>query len=137
MNELNEIQIQELLAARFEEGGRGPNGFDCWGICEEVARRAGVKMISFERWVASISERDRIFRETTGSDQFERLSGPEPFCIVGFTNNRRTRVKHMGIVMADGRSFMHIRRKVGVSITRLNDEQYRDRIYGFFRYARQ
>jgi len=132
---ISENDKKELLAARFRQGARGPGHFDCWGICEEVARRAGIRMISFKEWVTKISERDRIFRSFADSDKFERLAGPEPFCIVGFTKAGNGKVRHMGIVLEDGRSFMHARRKLGVSITKLSDPQYAGRIYGYFKYV--
>jgi len=129
------LNYDDLLAARFKEGGRGPLFYDCWGICEEVARRAGTKMVSFENWISSISERDRIIKGFAGSDKFVRLDKAEPFCIVGLTNAGGRKVKHLGIVLEDCKSFIHIRRKVGVAITRLSDEQYAGRIYGFFKYV--
>lgn len=35
------IEIRDLLGVPFREGGRDKNGFDCYGVCIEGARRMG------------------------------------------------------------------------------------------------
>lgn len=163
MYTINENQLKKLLQAKFREGGRGEycvcgrkyserkktdcrlcdeairSGlfFDCWGICEYVSKLAGKDMISFYEWINKLSERDRIFKWFAGSADFEKIKKPEPYAIVGFMNAKGKKVKHMGIVLADSKSFIHARKKVGISITRLCDSQYAGRIYGFFRYVGQ
>ena len=128
------LEITDLLFAQFAEEPKRANEYNCWTFCQEVARRAGHKMISFEGWVKSLSERDRILRDFSNSKDFEKLPGPQPFCIVGFLG-RRGKIRHMGMVLEDGKRFIHITRKIGVKIDHLGDPDFADRIYGFYRYA--
>ena len=129
-----DIDISDLLTARFDEKGSGHGSYNCWTLCQEVARRAGEKMISFAGWVERLSERDCILRNFSESKQFERLTNPEPFCLIGFLN-RKGKLSHIGIVLKDCKSFIHIRRKIGVKIDRLDDPDFKDRIYGFYKYV--
>lgn len=124
----------DLLTKRYAPRGRGPDAFDCWGLCEEVARLAGRQMLSFSGWVAATGRAAVV--ERMAAEHFRRLDGPAPYCIVLFRVPVKTDPSkycyHIGTVLADSRRFIHARSTVGIAITRLED--YR-RPVGFYEYV--
>jgi len=93
----------------------------------------GQKLIGFNEWVENLAQRDLIIRSF--EKDFERLEEPEPGAIVVFSRNHKT-VTHMGIVLEDNKSFIHISRKIQTpKIERLDKPTYVRVLYGFYRYA--
>ena len=122
------LDINDLLLKRFDE-----EKFNCWHLCQEVAQRIGFELIGFNEWIESLNERDLVIRSF--EKDFIRLNGPEPGAIVIFARNNKT-VVHMGIVLPDCRSFIHIGRKIRTPrIEQLNDCPYTPIIAGYYRYA--
>lgn len=124
----------DLLGKEFAYGGRGPEAYDCWGLCEEIYRRLGRPCPSY----FTPADRDRksvaaAIEYCAIMDNFRRLSAPEPFCFVTFTV-RRPYVSHVGIVMEDCRTFLHIMAKSRVTRERLDSIVWRDRVRGYYRW---
>jgi hypothetical protein len=44
LDRLHIDQVQDLIGKPHERGARGPDSFDCWGLCVEVYRRAGITL---------------------------------------------------------------------------------------------
>ncbi len=123
------LELNDLLLRQFDE-----KNFNCWHLCQQVSQRMGQKLIGFNAWVESIAQRDLTIRSF--EKDFERLQGPEPGSIVVFARNHKT-VVHMGIVMEDCKSFIHIgRRTCTPRIERLDNPTYARVLYGFYRYAK-
>ena len=125
------FEYEDLLGCEFEHGGRGPERFDCWGLCLEVCRRAGLAVPAFS------SPPDRlpaIHREILRrSWLFERIERPEPFCLVTFAI-RPPYVTHVGVVMEDRTTFLHILKQSRVTRERLDHILWKKKIAGFYRW---
>ena len=39
------IDIQDILQAKYELGGRGPDCYDCYGLVREMYRRCGKEIL--------------------------------------------------------------------------------------------
>lgn len=122
------LDLNDILIKQFDE-----HKFNCWHLCQEVAQRIGFELISFNNWIENISQRDVTIR--TFEKDFIRLDGPEPGAIVIFAKNNKT-VVHMGIVLPDRKSFIHIGRKIRTPrIERLDDSPFTPVLAGYYRYA--
>lgn len=132
---MSEVSVSDLLGKPFEMGGRGPDAYDCYGLCLEIAARAGVEIVPADaKAIESIA--DLCLRSAAlnaGKIDYEKLSKPEPFCLVGF-KIRPPYLTHMGIVLEDCRHFIHIMRKRSVAVERLDLACWRKRLDGFYRY---
>ena len=126
-----ELELHDLLLAEFEEDGTGPN-YNCWNLCREVYRRAGRHLPKYSEYISLISDRDD-FIQAVKQDDFIKLNKPEPLAIVTFRLRPRM-ITHMGVVI-DKRRFIHIRKKGGCAIERLDIGVFSKKIEGFYRYA--
>ncbi len=124
--------MEDLLLVKFSKDGNGPDFYNCWNYCIEVARRLGFFLPSFSNWVEEISCRENVINNFKKSD-FVELQKPESGCIVTLRLSTRC-INHMGIVLEDGKRFTQIR-TIGPSIERLDDPKWKHRIEGFFRYV--
>lgn len=124
--------MEDLLLAKFSKDGDGPDFYNCWNWCREIARRMGIFLPSFSDWVEEISCRENVINNFKKSD-FVQLRNPEPGCIVTLRLVPGC-VNHMGIVLEDSKRFAQIR-KIGPSIERLDNLKWVHRIEGFYRYA--
>ena len=69
------LDYTDLLGKEFEFGARGPDKFDCWGLCLEVGKRAGVDLprVYTPSEMAAMNERFNDFR----TDEFVKLEKPQ------------------------------------------------------------
>jgi len=122
----------DLLGIPYELGGRdSARSLDCWGLCVEVCRRAGIELPDFQspgsfEDVAGVMERAR--------PEFVKIPGPEPYCIVAFCLRGKW-VNHAGVVMEDGRSFIHCLRGRNVAVERLDHLLWSKVAAGFYKWA--
>ncbi len=124
---------KDLLGVKFKEGGRNvEEGLDCYGLCMEGGRRAGGPIHKFDIWIEELVARDAAIAD--GKNSFEQISSPEPFCVVTF-KIRPPYVTHMGIVLEDCVSFIHILGKTRVTIARLDNRVFKAKLDGYYRYT--
>jgi len=122
------LQLDDLLGKRFEKEGKGPETFNCWSLCREVYKRIGLKLPPRD-YIYDVAARTEAIER--GKADFIELEKAEPFC--GVTLKLAGRF-HMGVVLADGRRFIHCSRKYGVIIEPL--KKYKRTIDGYFRYGK-
>jgi len=127
-----ELELHDLLTAEFEEDGEGPN-YNCWNLCREVFRRAGKVLPRYSEYISDIAERNNLIQAIKNSDDFMNIENPEPLAIVAFRLRPNT-ITHMGVLI-DKHRFIHIRKKAGVAIERLDIGIWSKKIEGFYRYA--
>lgn len=121
----------DLLNKEFEYGGRGPDRYDCWGLCMEIYRRMGIELPEF----ASSSEYSVIHEQVMkGKELFEQITEPERGCLVLFTL-RPPYATHIGVVI-NPPYFIHILEKSKVTVERLDSLTWARRVKGFFRWKR-
>lgn len=125
-----EPNLSDLFTARYAEGGRGSGVFDCFGLFAEVCRRRGVAVPEHP------TPDDLAARQAAilgGAASWIKLEAPEPWCGVAFRIGPF--VAHMGVVLADGERFMHADRKIGITIDRLDNPRWAQRIAGYYRHG--
>jgi len=123
--------IDDLFFARYAEGGRGPDAYDCFGLFAEVQRRLGRPVPDYPT-PAGWDMREAMI--LAGAAQaWLPLPEPEPWCAVTFRLGGY--VCHLGVVLADGWHFLHAEVNVGVGTNRLDDLAWSERIAGFYRHG--
>ncbi|MCK5604305.1 C40 family peptidase [Candidatus Pacearchaeota archaeon] len=124
------LNYTDLLGKPFLLGSRGPDQYDCWGICLEIGKRVGINYPEHFTPVETDNQ-DKCIRETQDSD-FIKLKNPEPYCIVTFKITPPF-VDHCGVVLKDCLHFIHIMRNHSVVVQRLDNRILVPRMEGFYR----
>ena len=130
------LELHDLLYCEYSRKGDGPYEYNCWNLCREVYRRAGRELPLYSEYIRSIAGRSRLIKRIKDGGDFERLSGAELLAIVTLRTSglRPGCITHIGVVVGPNR-FIHINRKKGVVIARLDDRRWKNRIEGFYRYV--
>lgn len=123
------VDYRDLLGKDFEYGGRGPDTFDCFGIVKELARRTGVDLPEYGSCVA-FKDIDGRLRHGI-ENHCVKLEYPKPFCYVTFRIHPRY-TSHIGFVLEDCRTFVHIMKGMRVGVERLDIDPWKKRISGFW-----
>jgi hypothetical protein len=140
MKAIKKLDYNDLLGAKFTHGGNSiAEGFDCWSLVREVYRRLGRELLEYKHLCEQIIKDDKFQYEhvdTLINDRkylFVRLDRPEPFCIVTFIMLPPF-VTHIGVVLEDKRSFIHILKQSSVSVERLDSLLWEKKIDGFWKF---
>lgn len=122
------MRVSDLIGAPFVDGGRGPEGYDCWGLVCEVFRRYGVELPDYK---LCCYDSERFFGLFCGElPRWKRCEPPEIPSIMAIKLNFPV-VNHVGVYVGDGK-FLHAREKTGVVIERVDTPQWRHRVEGFY-----
>jgi cell wall-associated NlpC family hydrolase len=123
------MRFDDLIGKPFVDMGRGPEGFDCWGIVLEVNRRLGRDLPDYPG--VHICEQDVILaRIAAHRCEFDRVSDPQPGDVVLYKQYGDH--LHFGAVI-DGARFIHCSEGMGVKINRFDHPLIRQLIEGFYR----
>lgn len=120
----------------FQDGGRGPLSFDCWGLVRDIyARELGILLPSY----GEISAKDlvRVAREMDGPGQagWIEVATPAPFDVVLMrAPTGRRAVVHVG-VMIDADRLIHVEEATASVIVPCRHFSVAGRIQGFRRHA--
>jgi murein DD-endopeptidase len=128
-SEMTLFDYMDLLGKHFEYGGRGPDAYDCYGLCIELYRRMGIELPHYQ----SVSDPAEIHcRMADGRlRHITQIDRPEPGCFVMFSI-RPPFVSHIGIVLEDCNRFIHIMQKSSVTVERLDSVLWEKKIAGFY-----
>ena len=112
------IDYNDLIGKPYKEKGRGPDGYDCYGLCIEVCKRFGTALPEMSDMLESL---------------FLPVSQPIPGDLVLVTNVGE---KHAG-VMIDDTLFLQVvaTGRRGVHCMRIDHPWVSGRIEGYYRYA--
>ena len=151
------MEYIDLIGKPFMPGGRGPhgavisdpsvipakagiqsavnrtdNGYDCYGLVKEIYARLG---IALPEYGYDSPDNFSLIHQLIhgGKDLFEPLEKPEPFCVVLFTI-RPPYISHIGVVLENCNSFIHIMEKVCVAVEKLDHPIWSRRIRGFLKW---
>lgn len=126
------MKYDDLIGLPFEENGRGPAFYDCYGLALEVNRRLGKEIPDYAILVAHIVE--SIQQEVDKhKHEFTRVSEPEPGDIVLIRSEPGVG-DHFGVIVERG-AFLHASARTGdVHRVRLDHPFYKNRIEGIYRY---
>lgn len=119
----------DLLEKEFAYGGRGPEFYDCYGLIMEMHRRLGIELPEYK------SERDPNLIQliiVEGRKLFEQIEKPSPQCVVSFFIKPYI-TSHLGF-MLDDRKFIHIMFKSRVTVEKIDCDDWKNRITGYFKW---
>lgn len=107
------LDLSKYLGRPFIRGGRGPDAFDCYGLCMSVYKDLGINL-------PDINTKEEIEKNYATADSyihlFDRLEDPKPFCLVAFYLIPEKVVSHVGIVMPDLKTMLHCCNSKRVSV---------------------
>lgn len=125
------IDYSDLLGKRFEYGATGPDAYDCYGLVREVYRRNGLELPHYES-VCTPEGQHSGFQD--GQKYFEPVTGkPQPLDVVLFCI-RPPWVSHIGVVIDEYGSFLHIMQQSSVSRERMDSITWKHRVKGIYRF---
>lgn len=111
----------------YQDGARGPDAFDCWGLVRWVlAREFGVELPEYNYGMDRASRWDAIVEAESG---FRQVEGPEPGAVVLMQNGNRR--PHVGLCI-DREHMLHAARGIGSCIVRLDGPATQNGITGFY-----
>ncbi|MDP2322578.1 MAG: NlpC/P60 family protein [Gammaproteobacteria bacterium] len=120
---------ERYIGLPYVEDGRGPDGFDCWGLTRKVlAEVFHVELPAYEN-SGNREERLALISAVDAAGGYTRVDEPREGAIVlAQTGNRRS---HVGLCI-DGERMLHAQPGVGACIARLDSPQWRNAIRGFY-----
>ena len=133
--------IERAISVPFVDGGRGWDGWDCWGLVRMAyAELRGVELpmhsddhsgVRDFRRLAELMEAERQLESWTAVD--EKDAQPLDVALLRLRN----RPMHVGVAIGQGR-FIHAEEDAGTAIERWNRPPWRgvgiDRVEGFYAY---
>ena len=128
---MSNLDYYDLLGKPFRLGGRGPDYYDCWGLCVELGRRVGIIMPDD---FTPVDENDQSASLCEGRDRdFTPIEKPEPYAIATFSITPGL-FDHCGFILEDRKHFIHIMQDHHVVVLRLDHRILAKRFRGFYRY---
>ncbi len=133
------IDTSDLIGKPFVWGGRGPDGYDCFGICKEVARRAGIEYpevpvsMRNEGCVSDVFS-DVIDEFNEGRSQWRKLEViglPQPLTTILMQVHGKW---HMGLTISKYGEFIHCVARHKVNITTISNPMWSGTIKGYYVY---
>lgn len=123
---------QRFVGLPFEDRGRGPEAFDCWGLCRAVlADRLGVELPAYgEISAADLMRRAQAMTAEAARERWVPVDRPRALDVAVMGSARA--VTHVG-VMIDARRVLHTEAACGSVVVPLSHPQMRGRVRGFRR----
>lgn len=124
------MEYIDLLGKRFEYGGTGPDTFDCKGLVFELYKRLNIKFPDYNS-PSCVLDQHTLFKYGLEHNTIQ-IEKPEPYCMVMF-RIKPPYVTHMGLVLEDCFRFIHIMPKSSVTVERLDNVLWVNKIAGLYR----
>lgn len=119
------MNVAEYIGLPYQDGARGPEAFDCWGLVRHVlAREFHVKLPAYE-YGATASERQAVI--TALRPQYREVP-PMPGAIALCSVAGRP---HVGVCI-DADHVLHAREGTGSVLERRDSRLLRNAIRGFY-----
>lgn len=119
----------KYIGLPFEEQGRGPKGYDCWGLVRLVYEEE--LQILLPSWAAKGREDNydtAKVRFDAALPKFHKLDGPEDFAMALFDSS--SHVFHIG-VLVDKERMLHCTEGVNTCVVKWSN--YIGRLKGFYK----
>ena len=124
------VTVSDLIGKPFLYGGRGPDHYDCYGLVSEIYKRRGIALPPLLS-ATSYKAIDPIFQNEKKG--YIKIDKPEAYAIVSFII-RPPFVSHVGVVLENEKSFIHVLQKRFVAIEQLSSQSWNHRIEGYYRW---
>lgn len=119
------MNVAEYIGLPYQEGARGPEAFDCWGLVRHVlAREFHVELPAYE-YGPTATERQQVI--TGLRPQYQEVP-PQPGAIALCSIAGRP---HVGLCV-DGEHVLHTREGTGSVLERRDSRLMRNAIRGFY-----
>lgn len=122
----------KYIGLNYVENGRGPEGYDCWGLARLVYKEEfGIDLPSFvENYTSSDSEQvsELIARNR---ENWKSVALPKSGDLALF--NVRGHLAHVGIVV-DNTTFLHIREGSDSVLESFDSHRWKKRLQGYYTY---
>lgn len=128
---VSQVDFSDLLLKKFEDGGRGPDGFDCYGLVIEGFKRYGIS-IPKDYYACALDNLAINNQYEKSLPEWIKLEEPEIPCLITF-KILSPYVNHVGLYIGEGR-FIHSLQGVNISISSLNHINFKNRVDGYFKY---
>ena len=133
------IQYRDLIGVPFKNRGRDMDGFDCYGLVQEMYRRYGISIPDYTADFDDLEKVNELITSKTAiSSNWRRIEPDEELpvpCLLAIQfGTPNGIVNHTGCYIGNGR-FIHIRANIGVCVDRIDSPAWRHVIEGFFEYV--
>ena len=125
------MNLTDLIGKEFELAARGPDKYDCWGVCIEVSKRMGKELPDFFYNKESQDELLSSIIDDNKDEVLTKIDKPEAGDIVLLKVVPKM-TTHTGI-MLDSVRFIHITSKTRSCIERIDSPLWSRRVKGFYR----
>lgn len=96
------INIDDLVGKPYITNGRGPNGYDCYGLAIEVEKRFGHTWKNIEDCKKLNYDFDDCLNQWKTLVKIKEISSPQKEGDVVFIKNNKGIISHIGIYLGDG-----------------------------------
>lgn len=133
------IQYRDLIGVPFKNRGRDMDGFDCYGLVQEMYRRYGISITDYTADFDDLEKVNELITSKTAiSSNWRRIEPdkelPVPCLLAIRFGTPSGIINHTGCYIGNGR-FIHIRANIGVCVDRIDSPAWRHVIEGFFEYV--
>lgn len=115
----------DLLKETYNKGKK-----NCYWLPREIYKRLGINLPEYDE-PDEASTISKMINE--GKDFAEELKEPEPFCFVLFSL-RHPYINHIGVVLEDCKSFIHMLKGRNVAIEKLDHEFWKKHFKGYYKW---
>lgn len=120
------ITVDDLIGLPYVKGARGPTSYDCYGLCMEVTKRAGIEIPD---WGTPVTRKDRNVAFFSRMQDWEKIAKPVQYCLTVYKIKRNW---HAGVVLPGLDTFIHVTAGINVTVSQLNNFKWRQRFNGFY-----
>lgn len=133
------IQYRDLIGVPFKNRGRDMDGFDCYGLVQEMYRRYGISIPDYTADFDDLEKVNELITSKTAiSSNWRRIEPdkelPVPCLLAIRFGTPSGIINHTGCYIGNGR-FIHIRANIGVCVDRIDSPAWRHVIEGLFEYV--
>lgn len=129
----------EYIGKPFVQDGRGPSGYDCYGLTKAVFSDFGQDIGEYWCLVEDKEQINKLFRRAVKNRwrQIDYRHGeeiPVP-ALMGLRFNAPAGIcNHTGVYIGDG-LFIHTRERIGVCVDRIDNPYWRHQIVGIYEFV--
>lgn len=127
------IDFNDMIGKPFINRGRGPEGYDCWGVVREIYRRCGVEIPDYSLSADACRQIQKTVNdERSILDNWYEIKEPQTPCLI-LIKAHPAFTQHLGVYAGRGK-FLHARKDTGVVAEKLTSPLWSKKIAGFYQH---
>ena len=125
-----------LIGVPFVDGGRDADGYDCWGLAQEVMRRYGKDVPDFSVSCFDTVLINALFEGERAKWSWLKTGTPEPgdLAVMNLDPLSPQMIQHVGVYVGDGR-IIHTMKKRESHLVRIDDPYWSKKIKAWYRWT--